>query len=206
MLAFALGILVLGRGAEEEAFAFLSRGCGLVVLGIQTSVFQPGWPIGWHRGGLCCGLVSQGHLHDPLRNPLWLLTWEWSMEGFLTHHGVLVRLPPSLNYSLFSSGEWSILEVIYLQRSSGFDAGKQIDFLKKTSHHLSPVLRPYCLHPFSTQEAWHLLFWGCLLVCLATPCGLQDHSFPTQHRTWVLAVNAPSSNHQTARKSLIWSF
>ena len=82
--------------------------------------------------------------------------------------------------------------------ASGFDAGKRVDFLKKTSHHLFPILRPYCLHPFSTQEAWHLLFGGLFVgLFLATPCGLQDHSFPTKDRTWALVVKAPSSNHQT---------
>ena len=85
--------------------------------------------------------------------------------------------------------------------ASGFDAGKRVDFLKKTSHHLFPILRPYCLHPFSTQEAWHLLFGGLFVgLFLAISCGLQDHSFPTKDRTWALAVKAPSSNHQTTRE------
>lgn len=188
----------------------MSRGCGLVVLGIQTSVFQPGRPIGVHRGGLCCGLVSQGpSTLDPLPgNPLWLLTW----RGFPHPPWGLGQAVPfsEPHFSHMVNGASWVVPALWggpSSEASGFDAGKRVDFLKKTSHHLSPSLRPYCLHPFSTQEAWHLLFWGLFIgLFLATPCGLQDHSFPTKDQTWALAVKAPSSNHQTSREFPIITF
>ena len=48
------------------------------------------------------------------------------------------------------------------------------------------------------------MIYFCLFVCFAVPLSLQDLSFPTMDRTWVLAVKVPSLNHWTIREFLIF--